>query len=107
MHSLAVSSHCCNPGYHPKWREVNIKAELPGWHRFPAAVQWLQHNAQITAAPDMEGLRANFARFMDERQQANGGEPLSQHEKDQLFDQFKSWAAQRPELLPSYPGRLH
>ena len=95
------------PGHHPKWREVNIKAELPGWHRFPAAVQWLQHNAQITAAPDMEGLRANFARFMDERQQANGGEPLSQHEKDQLFDQFKSWAAQRPELLPSYPGRLH
>jgi hypothetical protein len=23
---------------------------------------------------------------------------LSEHEKDQLFDQFKHWAAERPEL---------
>ena len=25
------------PGHHPKWREVNIAAELPGWRRFPPA----------------------------------------------------------------------
>jgi TRAP-type uncharacterized transport system substrate-binding protein len=30
------------PGHHPKWREVNIMAELPGWRRFPPAEQWLQ-----------------------------------------------------------------
>jgi uncharacterized protein len=86
------------PGHHPKWREVNIKAELPGWRRFPAAAQWLQHNQQIAAVPTMESLKANFARFMDERQKASGGAPLSQQEKDQLFDQFKSWAAERPAL---------
>jgi uncharacterized protein len=86
------------PGHHQKWREVSVRAELPGWRRFPAAALWLQHNPQIAAAPNMESLKANFARFMDKRQQANGGRPLSQHEKDQLFDQFKSWAAQRPEL---------
>jgi uncharacterized protein len=85
-------------GHHPKWREVNIKAELPGWRRFPAAALWLQHNPQMAAVPNIENLKANFARFMDERQKASGGPPLSQDEKDQLFDQFKHWATERPEL---------
>jgi uncharacterized protein len=86
------------PGHHPKWREVNITAELPGWRRFPPAAQWLQHYAQIAAATNIERLKSNFARFLDERQQASGGPPLSQNEKDQLFDQFKHWASDRPEL---------
>jgi TRAP-type uncharacterized transport system substrate-binding protein len=29
------------PPRHPKWREVNIAATLPGWNRFPAAQEWL------------------------------------------------------------------
>jgi TRAP-type uncharacterized transport system substrate-binding protein len=23
------------PGYHPKWKELNLAATVPGWHRFP------------------------------------------------------------------------
>jgi hypothetical protein len=30
------------PGHHPKWHEVDIMADLPGWQRFPPAAQWLQ-----------------------------------------------------------------
>jgi hypothetical protein len=88
-------------GHHPKWHEVNIMADLPGWRRFLPAAQWLQHNAQIAAAPDIERLKAKFSRFIDERQQASGGPTLSQHETDQLFDQFKRWASERPELWQS------
>src|SRR6267142_3355325 len=33
-----------DPGHHPKWQEVNLMAELPGWRRFPPAEQWLQRN---------------------------------------------------------------
>ena len=29
------------PPHHPKWREVNLAAALPGWNRLPAAQQWL------------------------------------------------------------------
>jgi uncharacterized protein len=29
------------PPRHPKWREVNLAATLPGWTRFEAAQQWL------------------------------------------------------------------
>jgi uncharacterized protein len=86
------------PGHHPKWREVNIRAELPGWRRFPPATQWLQRNAQVATGPDGEELKANFSRFIEERQQASGGRPLSQQEKDQLFDQFKHWASERPDV---------
>lgn len=27
--------------YHPKWREVDLRAEVPGWQRFGPAEQWL------------------------------------------------------------------
>jgi hypothetical protein len=89
------------PGHHPKWQEVNLKAELPRWRRFPPAVQWLQHNTQIAVAPDIDRLKAKFWHFMDERQQGSGGPPLGQREKEQLFDGFKGWASQRPELWRS------
>lgn len=79
------------PGYHPKWHEVNITAELPGWRRFPPAEQWLQRNVPVAAAPNTQDLKAIFSRFIDERQQAVGGAPMTQQEKDQLFGQFELW----------------
>jgi uncharacterized protein len=29
---------------HPKWKEVNVGATLPGWTRHPAATTWLENN---------------------------------------------------------------
>src|SRR6516162_346988 len=80
-----------DPGRHPKWREVNITAELPGWRRFPPAEQWLQRNTQIAAAPNLQDLRSIFSRFIDERQQASGGTPLTADQKNELFGQFELW----------------
>lgn len=80
-----------DPGHHPKWREVNINAEVPGWRRFPPAEQWLQRNVPVAAVPNLEQLKAIFLRFIEERQQATGGPPMTQQEKDQLFGQFESW----------------
>jgi uncharacterized protein len=79
------------PGHHPKWREVNIAAELPGWRRFPPAAAWLQSNAQVARGPSEQDLKSIFARFIDERQQAAGGTPLTQQQKDELFGQFQQW----------------
>lgn len=42
------------PGHHPKWKDVNLAAQVPGWTRLPAATQWLQRNAAapaVAAAP--------------------------------------------------------
>ena len=34
---------------HPKWREVNLAATLPGWTRFAAAQDWLDRNRDLEA----------------------------------------------------------
>jgi TRAP-type uncharacterized transport system substrate-binding protein len=80
-----------DPGHHPKWHEVSITAELPGWRRFPPAEQWLQRNAQVAVAPNLQDLRSIFSRFIDERQQASGGAPLTPEQKNELFGQFELW----------------
>jgi TRAP-type uncharacterized transport system substrate-binding protein len=79
------------PGHHPKWREVNIAAEFPGWTRHPAAQQWLQRNAPVAANSSSQSLQVLFSRFVDERRQASGGPPMSDAEKDALFRQFRAW----------------
>jgi len=33
------------PSRHPKWKEVNLAAEVPGWTRFQAAQEWLDRDA--------------------------------------------------------------
>ncbi len=33
-----------NSPYHPKWREVDLRAEVPGWKRFGPAQEWLAKN---------------------------------------------------------------
>jgi TRAP-type uncharacterized transport system substrate-binding protein len=34
------------PGFHPKWKEVNLSATVPGLSRFPAAQEWLDRAAR-------------------------------------------------------------
>ncbi|MBV8168479.1 MAG: TRAP transporter substrate-binding protein [Alphaproteobacteria bacterium] len=77
---------------HPKWQEVNLAADLPGWRRFPTADAWLKRNAAApVAAPNDQQLRDIFTRFLDERSKAATGKTLSPQEKEQLFDQFRQW----------------
>jgi len=85
------------PGHHPKWNEINIAAELPGWRRYAPADQWLQRNMQIAKTPNPEMLRTMFSRFVDERRQAIGGGAMSPQDKDALFQQFQSWQRSQPQ----------
>ena len=77
---------------HPKWGEVNLAAELPGWKRFPAADAWLKRNV-VAAAPaiDDKEMQEIFAKFLDERSRLAGGKAMSEQEKGQLYDQFRRW----------------
>jgi hypothetical protein len=79
------------PGHHPKWQEVNFAAEIPGWRRYPPAEQWLQRNLQVAKAPNPEELLSMFTRFVDERRQSTGGTPMTQQEKQDLFQQYRRW----------------
>jgi len=39
------------PPHHPKWREVDIGASIPGWTRFAAASQWIKSAERDAGKP--------------------------------------------------------
>jgi TRAP transporter TAXI family solute receptor len=71
------------PPRHPKWRETNLAATLPGWTRFPAAEEWLRRNRELSAA-----TRQKFNQFMAAR---NVASPATQDERERLFQDFLRW----------------
>jgi TRAP transporter TAXI family solute receptor len=85
-------SSLLEPGHHPKWREVNLAAELPGWKRFGPAEQWLSRNNTVVAKQSTpQDLRQVFERFLEERLRLTGAPTMSQKQKDALFGEFQNW----------------
>ena len=82
------------PPHHPKWRETNLAAVLPGWNRFPEADAWLAQNrtAQPAAAAPAATPRQDFNAFLANR--AGGNDVVvSGPEREELFQQFLQWQA--------------
>jgi uncharacterized protein len=79
-----------DPSRHPKWREVNLAATVPGWTRFKAAQDWLDAHkaAEVTASLDM---KRDFDRFMREYMRASGKRALSGEEQEALYQEFLTW----------------
>jgi TRAP-type uncharacterized transport system substrate-binding protein len=79
---------------HPKWKDVNLAAEIPGWTRFPAAQDWLNRHSTSTAP---ESLRNKFEAFLprsdtDKTAPSNTDKTApSEAERDQLFQRFLDW----------------
>jgi len=64
--------------HHPKWREVNLAATVPGWSRFPPAQRWLeQQEFDSFLSKFGNGAAADRARLFDDflrwREQSGGG----------------------------------
>lgn len=89
------------PPRHPKWREVNLTADVPGWQRFPAAQEWLDRNAAKVAATqrapaaaagggaNADAQRRTFLEFLAAQQ--GGGAAASNSQQEALFKQFMEW----------------
>jgi TRAP transporter TAXI family solute receptor len=69
---------------HPKWREVNLAAKLPGWTRFAHAEQWLAKNQPRPSA----NLRQDFKQFVSAQGPRTA---LSQPQLESLFKEFVRW----------------
>lgn len=64
--------------FHPKWREINLAAEIPGWNRLPAVQDKLNELAKTAL------LKAA----------SSTGGPVSQ-EEEALFEEFLRWRSQQ------------
>ncbi len=77
-----------HPPYHPKWRDVNLAATVPGWTRFSAADDLLQ---QIQAQQQQkQQQRADFDTFLSHQPKM----PASDADREELFRKFIQWQAQ-------------
>jgi hypothetical protein len=82
------------PPRHPKWRDVNLAATVPGWTRFSVASEMLEQlgpPAQAAATAEEAASSGDFASFLA----ANGGASLTAQQRDALFRQFVQWQRQR------------
>jgi len=77
------------PSRHPKWRDTNIAATVPGLQRFKAAEDWLTQNKagrpDTAAAPE---LQRQFERFLKDNPSMASQTP---EQKQVLIRQFMEW----------------
>ena len=79
------------PGRHPKWREVNIAAEVPGWARHPAARQWLQRNAAAVGNISASCCRTSFPALSKSAAGTAVVPRFRRRGKMLSFRQFRAW----------------
>jgi TRAP-type uncharacterized transport system substrate-binding protein len=77
-----------NPPYHPKWRDVNPSATVPGWKKFVVAEE--QVAKLMGNSPSRSGLNQEFDAFLTSRLAGRGKQP-DQAERDALFQDFLRW----------------
>jgi uncharacterized protein len=83
------------PPRHPKWREVNISATLPGWKRFEAAQAWLDNQRLGAERNDGAPAPAEQASASSGVRSASGVERRKQTVDPALFEEFLRWQQQR------------
>jgi TRAP-type uncharacterized transport system substrate-binding protein len=79
------------PPRHPKWRDVNLSATVPGWTRHIIAEQMLGR-FYGPAAATQEDISRDFQTFLD---RIGTGAPQSQADREALFREFLQWRAQQ------------
>ena len=76
---------------HPKWKEVNLAAELPGWTRFGAAQEILDREKTSTTNTSNDAqLKQAFEEFLA-KLSPNDSRQVTQARRDELFAKFLEW----------------
>jgi uncharacterized protein len=84
---------------HPKWNEINIAADMPGWTRFKPAADWLAEQRAVAArqrgpvatAAGNNDLQAAFDQFVDQYAAARGLKTISASDQELLFAKFQQF----------------
>jgi TRAP transporter TAXI family solute receptor len=82
---------------HPKWNEVNLSAEIPGWTRFKPAAEWLAAHRSVAMLPSQgdrtsqspADLKLAFEQFVEKYAASAGQKTFSVGERERLFAKFQ------------------
>jgi TRAP-type uncharacterized transport system substrate-binding protein len=76
---------------HPKWRDVNLGATVPGWTRYIVAEQMLErfHGPSVSAQED---ISRDFQAFLN---RIGTSVPQTQADREALFREFLQWREQQ------------
>jgi uncharacterized protein len=77
---------------HPKWRDINLGATVPGWTRHTIGEQMLERYRGPSA--NQEQVGRDFQAFLN---QAGSGVPQSATDREALFRQFLQWREKQGE----------
>jgi TRAP-type uncharacterized transport system substrate-binding protein len=75
------------PPRHPKWRDVNLAATVPGWTRWSVSEEMLKK----VRSRDAEVASTDFSAFLKNKDVTS----LTQEQREALFREFLQWQKQR------------
>jgi len=76
---------------HPKWKEANLAAVVPGWKRHDAAEEWLAKNRM----PAVSNERQQFDAYMTAQGGQGSASAFAPEERERLFEGFLKWKQAR------------
>ena len=74
------------PPRHPKWRDVNLAATVPGWNRWSAAEAMLR---RVQLKDDPQVIRSEFSSFLKEKMPPTVS--FTDEQREVLFREFLQW----------------
>jgi uncharacterized protein len=69
---------------HPKWEEISLAAEMPGWTRFKPAAEWLTEHRAVA-------LKPAFDQFVQNYTTSSGQKGISDRDRELLFVKFQQF----------------
>ena len=84
------------PPRHPKWRDVNLAATVPGWNRWGPADEMLRRIRP--KEPDAQVASSDFAAFLKNTGSAPAN--LTQEQREELFREFLQWREKQRGSAP-------
>jgi TRAP transporter TAXI family solute receptor len=94
---------------HPKWREVNLLSEVPGWQRFPVAQRWIEANTSDrarAASAAASGGNATQKKMIEQfvaaqRKAAGSTGPVDAAAEQAMLEKFLEWMQTQGSSRPS------
>jgi TRAP-type uncharacterized transport system substrate-binding protein len=85
------------PPRHPKWRDVNLAATVPGWTRSSVAEEMLRRLREKEAVAE-QATSTEFSAFLKNKGPAFAN--LTQEQRESIFRDFLLWQKQRNQSQP-------